>query len=214
MARRSNKSIAEILSAANMPFLDGNDNDKHLTLLEGKISLATEDFTTDNFCKLVLRDRNRLSEENALKMCDYIMAMKREVNPRLSYKRNTIQFIAELSKAIGIDKKFIDMTRDDALSDSGMQVRHLKNLIQIDFAVDNKNFNATIDKMEGGRLMESLLISNEPAYVGHYNSVFEDRWKDSIDAMERIGDIEAGLDLEHIEVIAGSHKAEEKYLNI
>jgi hypothetical protein len=47
MARRSNKSIAEILSAANMPFLDGNDNDKHLTLLEGKISLATEDFTTD-----------------------------------------------------------------------------------------------------------------------------------------------------------------------
>jgi hypothetical protein len=98
--------------------------------------------------------------------------------------------------------------------DSGMQVRHLKNLIQIDFAVDNKNFNATIDKMEGGRLMESLLISSEPAYVGHYNSVFEDLWKDSIDAMERIGDIEAGLDLEHIEVIAGSHKAEEKYLNI
>jgi integrase/recombinase XerD len=49
-------------------------------------------------------------------MCDYIMAMKREVNPRLSYKRNTIQFIAELSKAIGIDKKFIDMTRDDVLS--------------------------------------------------------------------------------------------------
>jgi hypothetical protein len=116
MARRSNKSIAEILSAANMPFLDGNDNDKHLTLLEGKISLATEGFTTDRFYKLVLRDRNRLSEENALTMCDYIIAMKREVNPRLSYKRNTIQFIAELSKAIGIDKKFIDMTRDDVLS--------------------------------------------------------------------------------------------------
>jgi uncharacterized protein YihD (DUF1040 family) len=41
--------------------------------------------------------------------------MKREVNPRLSYKRNTIQFLAELSKAIGIEKKFIDMTRDDVL---------------------------------------------------------------------------------------------------
>jgi hypothetical protein len=41
-----------------------------------------------------------------------------------------------------------------------MQVRHVKDLIHIDFAVDNKNFNATVDKMEAGKLMESLLISN------------------------------------------------------
>jgi len=39
--------------------------------------------------------------------------MKREVNPRLSYKRNTIQFLSELSRAVGIEKKFVDMTRDD-----------------------------------------------------------------------------------------------------
>jgi len=43
--------------------------------------------------------------------------------------------------------------------------------------------------MEGGKLMESLLISNEPAYVSHYNSVFEDLWKDGIDAAERIKDL-------------------------
>src|SRR5215472_3885036 len=42
--------------------------------------------------------------------------MKREVNPRLNYKKSTIQTIAELSKTIGIAKKFIDMTRDDLLS--------------------------------------------------------------------------------------------------
>ncbi len=41
--------------------------------------------------------------------------MKREINPRLSYKRNTIQFLSELSKAVGIEKKFIDMTRDAVL---------------------------------------------------------------------------------------------------
>ena len=116
MARRSNKSIAEILSQkTNVPFIDGNDNDKHLTLLERKITLATEGFTTDRFCKLVLRDRSRLSEQNASTICEYVIAMKREVNPRLSYKKNAIQFIAELSKAVAIDKKFIDMTRDDIL---------------------------------------------------------------------------------------------------
>jgi uncharacterized protein YihD (DUF1040 family) len=41
--------------------------------------------------------------------------MKREINPRLSYKRYTIQILSEISKAVGIEKKFIDMTRDDVL---------------------------------------------------------------------------------------------------
>jgi hypothetical protein len=62
-----------------------------------------------------LRDRSRLSKENALTVCDYVVAMKMEVNPRLSYKKYTIQVLAELSKAVGIAKKFIDMTRDDVL---------------------------------------------------------------------------------------------------
>ena len=57
-----------------------------------------------------------------------------------------------------VDKDMIDLVK--IFLDSGMQVRHLKNLIHVDFAVDNKNFNATIDKMEGGKLMQSLLISN------------------------------------------------------
>jgi len=42
--------------------------------------------------------------------------MKREVNPRLNYKKSTMQIISELSKTLGILKKFIDMTRDDVLS--------------------------------------------------------------------------------------------------
>jgi hypothetical protein len=63
----------------------------------------------------VLGDRNRLSKENALIMCNYVIAMKREINPRLTYKRYIIQILAELSKAVGIEKKFIDMTRDDIL---------------------------------------------------------------------------------------------------
>jgi hypothetical protein len=35
--------------------------------------------------------------------------MKREMNPRFSYKKYTRQFLYELSKAVGIEKKFIDM---------------------------------------------------------------------------------------------------------
>jgi uncharacterized protein YihD (DUF1040 family) len=50
-----------------------------------------------------------------LTICDYVIAMKREINPRLNYKKYTIQVLAELSKAVGVEKKFIDMTRDDVL---------------------------------------------------------------------------------------------------
>ena len=43
--------------------------------------------------------------------------MKREVNPRLSYIKYTVQFLYELSKTVGIDKKFNDMmaTNEDVL---------------------------------------------------------------------------------------------------
>ena len=109
MARRSNKSIAEILTTA-VSSSEVVDNIQ----LHRKIASATEGFAT-KFCELVLKDRNRISEENALTICDYIIAMKREVNPRLSYKRNTIEILSELSRDVGIENKFIDMTRDNVL---------------------------------------------------------------------------------------------------
>ena len=110
MARRSNKSIAEIL-AQPLPSQASSKNENEL--LEKKISMATEGFARTKLCELMLRDRNRLSKENALTVSDYIIAMKREVNPRFSYKKSTLQIIVELSKTIGIEKKFVDMTRDD-----------------------------------------------------------------------------------------------------
>ena len=123
MARRSNKSISEIVKPAtqsatsDIPTIlpDSLPSIKHSnvddTMLERKITLVTEDFTTNKYCEALLKDRNRLSKENALTICEYLIAMKREVNPRLSYRKNTIQFLYELSKAVGIGKKFIDMTR-------------------------------------------------------------------------------------------------------
>ena len=62
----------------------------------------------------------------------------------------------------------------------------------MNFVVDDKRFLATIDKMEGGKIMERLLVSNEPIYINHYNSIFEDLWKNGLDAVQRIRDIEDG----------------------
>lgn len=57
-------------------------------ILERRITLATECFT--KFPELALNDRNRVSKENAMTICDYIIAMKREINPRYNYVRYTI----------------------------------------------------------------------------------------------------------------------------
>jgi hypothetical protein len=105
MARRSNKSVEAIILASH------NKDDIEL---DRKITLAIEAFTTKS-SELILRDRNRLSNENALIVSNYIIAMKREINPRLSYIKHTIEFLSELSKSVGIEKRFEDMTREDVL---------------------------------------------------------------------------------------------------
>ena len=97
MARRSKKSIAEISTSSTKDdaLLDGNENNVNpLMVLDRKIVLATEGFTTNRFCEMVLKDRSRLSEENTLTIYDYIIAMNREINPRLSYKRYIIEFLS------------------------------------------------------------------------------------------------------------------------
>jgi hypothetical protein len=46
--------------------------------------------------------------------------------------------------------------------------------------------------MEGGKLVQSTLFSNEPQYVEYFSSIFEELWENGIDARHRIEDIEAG----------------------
>ncbi len=112
MSRRSNELVPRTSISSSDMFQSPRNDD---VLLERKITMVTEDFNSSKFCELTLRDRKRISKENALTLSDYVISMKREINPRLTYKRNTIQFLAELSKVVGVTKKFIDMTRDDVL---------------------------------------------------------------------------------------------------
>jgi two-component system sensor histidine kinase VicK len=98
-----------------------------------------------------------------------------------------------------IDKDSIDLVK--IFLNEGIRVRHVKNLTPMNFAVDNKHFYATIEKMEEGKMMESLLASNEPAYVKHFNCIFEDLWSKGIDAKDRIIDIKKGIEIANVEII-------------
>ena len=96
----------------------------------------------------------------------------------------------------------------------GMKIKHIKNIPPMNFAVSSKELYATIDEMKGGQIARNLLVSNEPHYVKHFKSIFEELWNNGIDAIERIRDIEAGVDLADIQVIANSLRAQDRYIEI
>ena len=98
------------------------------------------------------------------------------------------------------DKDNADLVR--IFLNIGVQIRHVKHMPPIDFAVSDKEMMATIEKMEGGEMAQSLLVSNEQAYVNHFASIFEELWKYGIDASDRIRDIEEGVDQANIEIIS------------
>jgi signal transduction histidine kinase len=87
-------------------------------------------------------------------------------------------------------------------------IRHVKNIPPIDFAVSDKEMIATIQKTEAGQAIQNLLTTNEPAYIQHFNSIFDELWKDGIDADYRIKDIEQGTDTEGITVIQNPHEVQ------
>ena len=97
----------------------------------------------------------------------------------------------------------------------GIQIRHIKNLPPMSFSVSDKDIAVTIEKMEGGRRVQSLLISNEPLYVRHFTSLFEEIWRNGIDGRYRIKQLEEEEGVESdIEVIQNPDRTEELYWNI
>jgi len=96
---------------------------------------------------------------------------------------------------------------------AGIHVRHVKNMPPMNFGVSDKELAATIERMEGGKMSQSFLISNEPLYINHFNSIFEELWNKGTDAADRIRDIEEGTDLADIEIIQNPREGIERAWN-
>ncbi|HZC48216.1 MAG TPA: HAMP domain-containing sensor histidine kinase [Nitrososphaeraceae archaeon] len=84
----------------------------------------------------------------------------------------------------------------------GMQIRHVKSLTPMSFAIGDKELNATVESMKGGKMVRTLLTSNEPIYIKHFSSIFKELWNNGIDASDKIRDIEQGIDQANIEIIS------------
>ncbi len=111
-----------------------------------------------------------------------------------------------------IDKENIQLVK--IYLQAGIKVRHVRNLPPMSFKVSDKQIAATIEKIESGKRVHSLLLSNEPLYLKHFTSIFEELWKNGIDAADRIKDIEDEVDLADIEIITNPKEGIARAWNI
>jgi two-component system, OmpR family, sensor histidine kinase VicK len=109
---------------------------------------------------------------------------KKLVDKQKKGQHKGIKFISS------IDNKYVTLA--NAFLDAGFQVRHIKNLPEMSFTFSDKEIAATIEKMEEGKNVQSLLVSNEPQYVEHFSNIFQELWEQGIDAKDIIRDIEEG----------------------
>ncbi|MGB8133234.1 MAG: HAMP domain-containing sensor histidine kinase [Nitrososphaeraceae archaeon] len=181
---------------------------------EGKIIYETR--IIENNPDEIVRQISRLAADSTeLSTCLTPGGMQYSYNYFFDIKKNLmdkqkrgehkgIRYVTTLDKDnLGVVKTYLE---------SGIQVRHVRNLPPMSFGVSDKEIAATIEKMEGGNRVQSLLISNEPLYQRHFASIFEELWGNGIDAADMIKDIEEGVDFADIEVIpnprAGIAKAQ------
>ena len=72
------------------------------------------------------------------------------------------------------------------------QIRHVKDTLFTNFAISDKILLSSIDRINSGNMVSSMLTSNDPLYLEHYQNIFEKIWMMGIDAEKRIQDIAKG----------------------
>ena len=169
-------------------------------------------------CEEIIKELGRLSaNSNELDTCltsggmqysynHFFEIQKKLLQKQKEGEHNGIRCISNIERDnVSLAKIFLG---------AGIRVRHVKNLPPMSFGVSDKEIAVTIEKMEGGKKVQSLLLSSEQAYVDHFKTIFDELWKNGIDLEYRIKDIEAGADLADIEVIHTSPRARSTILKL
>ena len=183
---------------------------------EGRI-LHYETRILRNHNEIASRIKSLLENSNELLVCsgssglqlgyDRFLSLGNEILARS--RRGEHKGIRLLTTAIKRDS--IELLK--ILMDMGIQIKDINNMPPLNFSVTDKEIQATIDEMKGGDIARSVLVSNEPAYINHFHSIFEELWKNGVDAKIRIADIEQGVDSGEAEAIPSSSRARELYLD-
>ncbi len=111
--RNNNQTNRQQISTSTFKALASPTNNNSTSIMsnERKISLATEGLqrSVKNWLRI------KTSNENALAISEYVLLLRREVNPSQNYTKIQIQALVELSEYLK-QKPFKQLTTEDVLS--------------------------------------------------------------------------------------------------
>jgi two-component system sensor histidine kinase VicK len=89
----------------------------------------------------------------------------------------------------------------------GIEVRHTSRLPPLSFECSRTDLLASIQEHGQKLSTQTLLTSNEPAYVKHFTLVFEEIWRNGVDARKRLDEIQRGLESSVVKIIENGHES-------
>jgi len=130
---------------------------------------------------------------------NHIDLIKKILENHRNGKHKGIRYITSIN-----NKNDIELVR--ILLNEGIKISHISDILSFNFALSDRLFASTIKKMERGKMITSLLISNDPLYLNHYNKIFEEIWKNGVNVEDRIKDLEED-NYANMKIIPSSHES-------
>ena len=152
----------------------------------------------DNADEIISEIRRFLDESKEVLSCiaapgglqyiqDYFVEInKKLVAKQMKGKHKGIRYICNIE-----NKHNANLARK--ILQDGVKIRHRSNLPPLSFGITDKEIAVTFERIERGKQVQILLISDEPIYVKYFSKVFEDLWADGIDAQNRLEEISQGI---------------------
>lgn len=94
-----------------------------------------------------------------------------------------------------------DVGLAEACLSMGIEVRHTSKMPPLSFVCNGSEILAPIQSSGEETLFQNVLSSDDPAYLGHFQSLFEEMWKDGVDVRKRIQEIASGAERPSVKVI-------------
>src|SRR2546425_5589840 len=81
----------------------------------------------------------------------------------------------------------------------GIEIRHISKLPPLNFGCTDSEMLVSLER--GERAVQRAFVSNDPASVRNFRSVFDELWRNGIDATKRIDELIRGVERTSVEVI-------------
>lgn len=122
--------------------------------------------------------------------------------------KGTVRWITHIDRNnehIDLINKFLNI---------GIEIRHVYNLPPMSFALSDKQFQGTIEKMDQGKMFDNILYSTEPLYIKHFQLFFEEIWRSGVDAKQRVDQIVIGVEDEYTKLFENQLQIKNIFLEV